>query len=590
MAYYPQEIKVKSELQEKTTEVNLSCDHLTTTNFGDLNVAYYRHNTPREHFELDAAVFARPMPLQMPVMAKADHHLKFYYVPFRTISPQWNAFINKEPYVNYNGTTPFQVQEMPYITPKVLGDFLIRTDISEVVTVNDNYDYIFEGRYYRLLPLGRYAVKILNQLGYQIILPGREDGGTEHIDAMGILAYAKVYQDWYINNRWVNNINYSIKLEQLFKKDNTTAYALTAQDLYDIFFTCQKAFYNEDYFVACWSNPTSPQYSAIGTVILEDITLYKDTTVSNGNGGSDVGTPRIHNSTNGKEETKPITQYAIDSLKKMTDYCARFAMAGVRSVDRYLARFGVLLSSEKMKRSIYYGEQITPMEFGAVYSNAATSGANLGDYAGSGLINSDGKQHKHFEIESDEYGIIIGISTIIPKIGYYQGIDRNNMHHEVETYFSGIFDQLGTQAVSAAELYVSKDNQSGYTGDEQLQRVFGWLPRGVEYKTPRDRLTGDFAIKSVNAYANAWHLFREFTDDTFDSDAMVITPWFTGMYDSGQYLRIFDETNEEDGDHFNVIYQFKAIARIHAKPLYESYDFESEGKEILLNGTGPKQN
>lgn len=597
MAQFPQQIKAKVEIQEKTNNIPLSHVHLTTMNFGETNVALYRHNTPREKYKADISVFARPFPIQTPVMAAAEHHLKLYYVPFRVLSPQWNAFINKSPHIPYNGNNIVQVNEMPYFTTGTLFQFIINTLISTNGTAS-NFDFQVGASQYKLLtPFGRYCVKVLMQLGYDIIMDDKQ-ATYEHIDAMGLLAYAKVYLDFYYNSAYYNATTEFIQVNQLFLKDANTAYELTAQDLINIFTVCRRVFYNESMITAAWDNPMAPNnWGSLTTIALKDITLNAgngNLMISNGIGNdtNGIGTPRIGDgATNAALQTYPLTQYAIDSLKKMTDYCMRFAMSGVREVDRYLSRFGVLLSSEKMKRSIYYGEQITPMEFGAVYSTAATSNANIGDYAGQSIINSDNKEHKHFEIESDEYGIIIGISTIIPKVNYFQGIDRNNLHKEVETYFSGIFDQLGTAAISQAEVLVStKLPETNLQGNTVLNAVYGHLPRGYEYKIPRDRLTGDFRINHLLDSMAAWHLFRILKSSDFATNGIKHSPDLTKMTDAQQYLRIFDNTSEEDGDHFNVIYQIKASADVHAKPLYESYDFESEGKEIMLNGNGPKQN
>lgn len=593
MANFPQEIKVKTELQEKTNENNLSHIHLTTMNFGETNVCMYRHNTPREKFKADISVFARPYPIQTPVMGAAEHHLKIFYVPFRILSPQWNSFVTKAPHIPYNGTTVINIVEMPYFTINDIYNLLTDTQIATAVTTG-TFDYKINGTNRRLTPLGRHCVKILHQLGYEMIWSTKDN---THIDAMALLAYAKVYCDFYYNNAYYNNTQEFISIHQLFKKDGINAYHVTHTDIKNILVFTQKVFYNESYVTAAWDNPSSPNaFSTIETIEIKDITLESignaQSIITNYSGDElhGIGTARIGDNNNNKTQTFPLTQYAIDALKKMTDYCVRFAMAGVREVDRYLSRFGVLLSSEKMQRSVYYGEQITPMEFGAVYSTAATGNANIGDYAGQSIINSDGKEHKTFEIESDEYGIIIGISTIIPKVNYFQGIDRNNLHHEIETYFNGAYDQLGSQAISQAEILVSDDDSiSELQGDTVLKNIYGYIPRGAEYKIPRDFLTGDFRHRSTRAMMSAWHMFRILNQTDF-INGITHTPDITKMLDSEQYLRIFDETSEESGDHFNVIYQIKAKAMIHAKSLYDTYDFESEGKEILLNGNGPKAN
>ena len=585
MAYFPDKTQTKVELQENTTQTNLSCTHLTTANFFELNVGYYRENTPREMWKSNQNIWARPVPMQAPVMGEAVLKLKNYYVPYRVVSPQWNDFITKTPHVPYNGNAPFQVQEMPYTTAQEMINLITNTEISTIVTGTD-WDFKTDtgvGR--KLTKRGRHAVKILNQLGYQIVMDSK---CTEHFDMMPLLAFAKVYLDYYMTNQYSEVLQSAYEIEAILKKDEAAPYIVTGDDMNHIFALTENVMYSPDYFTSQWDNPTTPNEVAtsLGNIRINDITTIPTNAYAISDENQYNGTPYMTN-----EGGLFISQYALDALKGLTDFVKRL-QGSVRNIDRYLARFGVILTNEKMQRSQYNGEQITPMSFGAVYSTAETDLAKVGDYAGQGMIN--GGTNNEFKYEQlDEYGCILSLFSINPKIGYYQGIDRQHLIRNVESYFNGQWDSLGTQATSAAELYVSPNGQSIYGRQAQFDTIFGYLPRNAHHKVGKDRLTGDFVRPNINAGAEAWHLFRKIDESQYDqtTNNMVHSPTFVQTReDSDQYNRIFNYQSDDSGDMFNVCLQFAIEANIHGKALYDDYDFEGEGKKIIMDGVGPKQN
>lgn len=590
MAYFPDKTTTKVELQESTTEQDLSCTHLTTANFFELNVGYYRETTPREYFKCNQGIFCRPVPMQAPVMGEAVLKLKNYFVPYRVLSPQWNDYITKSPHVPYNGNTPIIVTKMPYTTAYQLKEIFCSNNAigigNSTITTNNDWDFRTADGDYKLTQKGRHNLKILNQLGY-IIYP--DDKINETIDMMPLLALAKVYLDYYTTNQYSQSLANAYLVEALLKKDNINAYMLTAQDIENILDLCAYVMYSPDYFTSCWDNPVSPNEvnSSWGKMVITDPTTYGD--------GITETDPTVYNGTptTSNRQANLISQYMLDSLKKLTDWVKRMQIS-TKSIDRYLARFGVILTSEKMNRSIYNGEQIAKMNFGAIYSTAETQQASIGDYGGQGIINSDGQEQTTFEFnELDEMGCIISLFSINPKIGYYQGIDRNHLATDVETRFTGAFDALGTQAVLASELYVSNDYNSIYGGQLANDTIFGYLPRYAHLKVAKDRLTGDFTRENINAGADAWHMFRKIDESTLDPTNfnLVHSPDFVSTKsDAAQYNRIFNYTNDDNGDKFNVCLQFAIKVRMHAKALYDSYDFEGEGKKIIMDGQGAKQN
>lgn len=602
MAYFPDKQKIKQEIQENVNQFDLSCNHLTTANFFEPNVAYIRDNTTRETFNNDTGVFARPLPMQLPVMGSAELKLKTFFVPYRTLSLQWNNFITRSPHVPANAIAPIIVQEMPYFKMSTMCAFFTQATCATVTTGNIWDFKTTNGVTYILTAYGRHCMKILNQLRYRLIYDDKGGSNNEkHINALRLLAFAKVYMDYYYSSQYAYITAASYEVESIFKADGNTAYELKLNDLNNIFEVTRYSFYTEDYFVSQWDNATSPNQvnSSFGTLQMWDITMQGTNVLSplveiKSEGSNNAeGTPTLYPGANGNSNSV-ITQYALDSLKACTDYVRRYAMAGVRSIDRYLSRFGVLLTAEKLLRSEFYGTQTTPMEFGSVMSTAETATANVGDYAGQGIINSDMKEHTHFELEDmKDLGCIIQIFTINPKIGYFQGIARENLRTDPESYFNGQFDSLGTQATSAAELYLSNDATSPFGQQAQIDSIFGYMPRQAHMKLALDNLTGDFTLPSMNngTLQSPWHMFRVFDDTYFNSlGGVVHTPVFVQAYDAEQYLRIFNATTNEAGDHIIVLLQAKVTANMHAKPIYDTYDFEGEGKQIVIDGLGPKAN
>ena len=85
-------------------------------------------------------------------------------------------------------------------------------------------------------------------------------------------------------------------------------------------------------------------------------------------------------------------------------------------------------------------------------------------------------------------------------------------------------------------------------------------------------------------------MYRTFDDTYFNNFGVVHSPAFAQTQDKEQYLRIFNYTKEEDADHFIVMIQSKVDANMHAKAVYDTYDFEGEGKRIIMQGLGPEAN
>ena len=82
------------------TPLDLSCDHITTANFMQYNVAYRKELVPGEHIEIDVETFTRMEPLVVPTFGRCNIYNRAFFVPFRSVMRSWNNFITDTPYNN----------------------------------------------------------------------------------------------------------------------------------------------------------------------------------------------------------------------------------------------------------------------------------------------------------------------------------------------------------------------------------------------------------------------------------------------------------------------------------------------------------
>lgn len=608
MASFLDKIKVNTAIDKRSSN-DYSCDHVTTANFMQFNVAFSRELVPTQSVNIEHNTFARLQPLPVPTFGRARIQNRAFFVPFRTVFPAFNDFITDSRHSTSYGDS-YIYNSVPTISSRVLTD--IFCGITENYyphygllggsTASSRPDYITkDGVKIQLSQFGRYCMKMLNSLGYSVLFENfdrtlDDDDQYYEISALPLLCVAKVYADWYYPSMYTSNPLYA-KVDEIFNRDNGNT-TITLDDLYLLFDFLRKVNYDSDYFTSAWENPVSPNNDSQSRIDIPDITASMhnsqtrtDTTLNVTNSSNSDKTPSIvannSSATLAGANIQHITQYAVDALKSLTDYLKRHQLVGGRTLDRYLSRFGVKLSDEILKRSQYVGTIEDNIQFGDVMSNADTEGAALGQYAGKGIGYGSGT----YTYKNDkEYGMFIVISSIVPKIGYYQGIDRNNLHITRLDYWTPEFDQLGVQALSKAELFIpegSNDLLSEVGNQDYLQQVFGFVPRYAEYKLPQDRLSGDFRFYSINEGMESWHTMRTINPESISD--LVVSEQFISGDDSSQYNRIFNNT-DDTYDKFVVIHTFKISSSTPFASYWDNYEFEKKGKEVIMQANGVKIN
>jgi hypothetical protein len=571
---------------ESHTKLDLPFDHVSTGMFMLLQPMYYRHTLKTENNKFHFVSNVRPNPMVIPTFGRARQNLRHFFVPYRLIFPNWEESINDVIASNYDHSS--QVIGVPQFTATDLMDLFtysnnnLTTIVTTPSTSPKNYDFVLGGVYYKFTRLGRHFYKVLYSLGYELVGVSKQF----KYNALALLAYARVYCDWYANSQYLNDALY-LSLQRLFKyNDPTTPLILNRSDLYNILLFVRPAVYNtNNYFEDAWDNPVSPNSNQFTGFTFSDPTSSNGTYITT-NG---IGTPEMLQNSN--TSVSVGTQYLHNALQRLSQYQRRHALSGARAIDRVLAEYGIQTDYLRIQRSIYVGCTSNDIDINSIYAtaNGAAQGFDsvVGDYAGAGF----GAGEDTIQFQNDEEGIFITISTIQPSGGYYQGYDRQNRHLTKEQFYNAAFDTLGVQSIEKGEVYVSKDFSTFSTVADDYAGHFGFTARYGEYKRSINRVSGDIALESVLAGGHAWHMMREFNDQYFNNSVFNIThdEDFCRGTDAEQYMRLFTYNNYEN-DPFNLFLHVDCISYAPCHGMSDSFDWDTNAPQVAISSNGSKVN
>ena len=108
-----------------------------------------------------------------------------------------------------------------------------------------------------------------------------------------------------------------------------------------------------------------------------------------------------------------------------------------------------------------------------------------------------------------EYGLIMGIMSIMPRSAYSQGIDRQWLRQTKYDFYFPEFANLSEQAIERCELYATNVEAENKT-------LFGYQGRYDELRFKRNQVCG-----LMRTSLNYWHLGREFASPPLLNSSFV---------------------------------------------------------------------
>lgn len=192
----------------------------------------------------------------------------------------------------------------------------------------------------------------------------------------------------------------------------------------------------------------------------------------------------------------------------------RNARAGARYVEFLKSHFGVSPRDSRLQRPQYIGGSKSSVIISEVLQTSSTDVTSpQGNLAGHGISASSNFCGIY---KAEEYGLVIGIMSVMPRSAYQQGINRQWLRRTKYDFYFPEFANLSEQAIENAEI-CAIDGNATHNVD-----LFGFQGRYDEMRTKQSMVCG--LLRTTYDY---WHMGRVFdpaTPPELNDDFVICTP------------------------------------------------------------------
>jgi len=191
-------------------------------------------------------------------------------------------------------------------------------------------------------------------------------------------------------------------------------------------------------------------------------------------------------------------------------FMERNMRAGARYKEQILAHYGVNIGDARLQRPEFIGGTKSPIIVSEVLQTSETqeTGTAQGTMAGHGITADSQRVNKYY---AREFGILMGLMSIMPRSAYSQGIDKQWLRETKYDFYFPEFAHLSEQAVFMSEVYAQDTEVKNKT-------IFGYQGRYNEMRYRPSRTMADMRASGLLGY---WNLSREFAAAPSLNDAFI---------------------------------------------------------------------
>lgn len=526
-------------LRPRRTAFDLSYEKKFNCDFGVLIPIMCDECVPGDHWSIGNQIVIRTQPLFSPILHEVYVSTHYFFVPYRLLWQNWEKFITGGPkgdYVTPIPAWPFQDAGSGHTygsTKFTLWDYF-GFPLGPPLTTSSNGehwqpDYVFPASVTNVnaFPLGAYNLvweeyfrdeNFQLKVGYTDLDENTADGNPLPADRLLKNYINPSYT--YSHNRDTSVISPELEgypAYRNFKKDYFTSALPFQQRGPAIAFPITGILPVQYDYATPWGNAL---FGNIGTLNSSTLAFTPSTINATNNPGflsiTNPGGP-ISNGlavSPANVDLNDSISFDVADLRRITQlqkWMERNARAGVRYTEFLRAHFGVTPSDERLQRPEYIGGTKSYIITSEVLQTSSTQGTAStgeqtpqGNMAGHGIMAAGGFVGRYFV---QEYGLILGLMSIMPKPSYEDGINRQWLRRINTDYYFPEFVNLSEQAIYNAEIYAQGFRDSDFA-------PWGFQPQYDEMRIKNDMVCGDFR---VNSYENLshWHLGRAFSSLPF---------------------------------------------------------------------------
>ena len=496
---------MQPEIETQRSSFDLSFDHKTTFNTGELVPIYVQEILPGDTFSLDTNFIVRMQTPIKPVMDNAYIDIYFFFVPNRLTWDKWEEFMGE----NKDGAWDDDITE--YNIPGI------------AVTSTQPYT----------------KGTVADHMGLPINAPL----GTD-INCLPFRGYTLIWNDWFRNQ------NLQAPLPTYHQNDNV--HTLTSNDLNDPSYGGAMLKVNKfaDYFTTASPEPQKGDPVLIGignsapvvgtgdalgikwSTNQEDRYLGYSTsgsnhvTLSTTNGQAGTTSTNMYSPKNNSllgVSTDPdksgliadlaqATSVTINQLRQafqIQKFLETDARSGTRYIEIIKGHFGVTSADARMQRPEYLGGERFPINMDQVLQTSESSSESpQGNTAAFSLTGA--KESAGFTKSFTEHGYIIGVACVRTDHSYQQGVNRMWARKRKFDFYWREFAHLGEQEINEFEIY---------NGEKVTNNTFGYQERYGEYRYNQNIITGE--MRSTYAQPlDVWHY-----GDYYESQPNLSAEW-----------------------------------------------------------------
>lgn len=526
----------RARISTHRSSFDLSSKKLFTAKVGEILPCYWQIAIPGNKYRISSDWFTRTVPVNTAAYTRIKEYYDFYAVPLRLISralPQ--AFTQMTDYMTSAASgdkNTTALSSVPYTTMAQFSNILTTMNLDDQSNARDDAG----------LPLVYGSCKLLDMLGYGSMISssnsakaaitqkylGLDNVGdadnplvyitSQTVNMLPILAYQKIYFDFFSNSQWEKHLAYSYNVDYWQGSSYIT--------LYPDMLKMRYANYPKDYFMGILP---SSQYGSVAvlpsSVLLRDpsnslvaVGLPRNRTYIQSSGSDSVKTADVAGSS-GRAVTLNSDLSALSI--RATEYLQRWKevvqFSSKDYSDQMAAQFGIKAPEYMGNHAHYIGGWSNVININEVVNTNLDTDNSQASIAGKGISSQSG--HTITYDCGAEHQVIMCVYHAVPLLDWnLTGQNPQLTVTAISDFPQPAFDQLGMQAVPALNL----QNNPG----RNVSGSIGYNLRYWQWKSNIDTVHTAFrtgaAYQSWAAPLNGWQVLT--STGTWSYQSMKVRP------------------------------------------------------------------
>lgn len=527
----------RAKINIHRSSFDLSSKKLFTAKVGEILPCYWQIAIPDNTYRISSDWFTRTVPVNTAAYTRIKEYYDFYAVPLRLISralPQ--AFTQMSDYMTSadSGTSNTKMLS------SVPNTSLLNISNTLALSVASGSDLLDDAG----LPFSYGSCKILDLLGYGSFLAGDNVSkkaitasylglsdvadaanplvykSSQVVNLLPLLAYQKVYFDFFSNSQWEKHLAYSYNVDYW---DGTSQLTVVPDML-----KLRYANYPKDYFMGVLPNS---QYGSVAILPALDKSLptnvilaratdgISNSSVRNLSGGNTVQTTSTNSTSSDRllrvnSDLSALTIRATEYLQRWKEV-VQFSSKDYS--DQMAAQFGIKAPEYMGNHSHYIGGWSNVININEVLNTNLTADNSQAVIAGKGVGSNSG--HTITYDCGAEHQVIICVYHAVPLVDWnLTGQNPQLTVSSISDFPQPAFDQLGMQAVPGLNLH---NNPS-----RSVSTSIGYNLRYWQWKSNIDTVHAGFrsglAYQSWSAPIDGWDVLT--SSGSWSYQSMKVRP------------------------------------------------------------------